>query len=257
MKRVSAARRHSVGSLVAVAAVAITTCALAIALAPLALRTVASAKDEAKPAKLKKNQAWVAPDFATQGVRAIAFAPVSSFDRSPESEKYVQQYVEPGFAQLKYRFVSQATTMDRVRRGEAQKSMDALHAAFLAGEPIDTALTHAVAAQVGTDAMIFTHVTQWQRYVVDAQTRGQSFTQVGVEMTMISLKDGRPLWRGNFQEKGDGPYNDPSTQQVTERDPGGNQQGKRSQLDPPSYPEVLEKLVGRAAKAMPPPPPAG
>jgi hypothetical protein len=237
------------------ALVALASCTAALALAPSAKRAVA-AKAEEKPAKLKKNQAWVAPDFAAHGVRSIAFAPVSSFDRNPEAEKYVQQMIEPGFAQLKYRFIGQAQTMDRVRRGEVVKALEALHASYLAGATLDTAQARVIAEQVGADALLFSHVSQWQRYVVDEQTRGQSFTQLGVDMALYSLKDGRPLWRGNFQEKGDGPYHDPNVAPPVDRDPGGNAVGRKAQLEPPSYPEVLEKLVGRAVKSLPPPPPS-
>jgi hypothetical protein len=144
--------------------------------------------------------------------------------------------------------------MDLVRRGQAEKAMAALHTASLQGAPLDTVAAHAVAAQVGADAILFSNVNQWQRFVVDASTRGQSFTQVGLDVVLYSLKDGRPLWRGNFQEKGDGPYNDPSLQTSPERDPGGNSVGKRGQFEPPAFPEVLEKLAERIAKAMPPPP---
>ena len=73
---------------------------------------------------------------------------------------------------------------------------------------------------------------------------------------MYSLKDGRPLWRGNFQEKGDGPYNDPSVSQALERDPGGNAVGKKGQFEPPPYEEVLQKLAARVAKTLPPAAPA-
>jgi hypothetical protein len=239
-------------SLAAVAVVALAAVASAALLAPPAHRAMAASKADEKPVKLKKNQAWVAPDYAAARVNAIAIAPVSSFDRNPESEKLVRQAVEPELAALKYRFVGQNTAMDRVRRGGAEKAMEALHAAYLAGAPLDTAQTHAVQVLLGTDALLFGHVSQWQRYVVDPSTRGQSFTQIGVDAAMYSLADGRPLWRGSFQEKGDGPYNDPSVQQTTERDPGGNAVGRKGQLDPPPFEEVLLKLAARVAKAMPP-----
>src|SRR6185503_20321039 len=82
-------------SLAAVALIAFAAVMTAVALAPMAHRAVAASKDDEKPAKLKKNQAWTASDFAARGVRSIAIAPVSSFDRNPESEKLVRQAFEP------------------------------------------------------------------------------------------------------------------------------------------------------------------
>jgi hypothetical protein len=210
---------------------------------------------DAKPPKPKKNQAYVAPDFAAYGVITIGMAPVSSFDHVEENEKLFRQAVEPGFGNMEgYKFQAPSYFMDVVRKGGVSDQLAAIEKAGLAGLPSDTAAAAAVGLKTHVQAVLFSRLTTWQRLVVDPNTRGQSFTQVGAEFALVSLKDGAVLWRGAFQEKGDGPYNDPNAGEVTERDATGNSTAKQAQLEPPSFREVLEKLISRVRATLPPAP---
>jgi hypothetical protein len=215
---------------------------------------LAAKPDAARPAKLKKNEAYVAKDFKQYGVVRIAMAPVTSFDRNEEAERMARGMIERGLAPLKYRFQGQTMTMDLVRKGEVEDDMTRLHDDFLKGEPLDSAAVANVAARVPGDALMFAHVSQWERFIVDPSARGQSFTQVGIDFALYSLKDGTLLWRGNFLQKGDGPYNEPAANETPDRDPGGNAVARAGRLEPPPFPEVLDKLMERVARSLPPPP---
>jgi hypothetical protein len=61
------------------------------------------------------------------------------------------------------------------------------------------------------------------------------------------------LWHGSFAERGLGPYNDPSTADVPERDPTGNATARSAALDPPPFRDVLDKLIGKVTSSLPPP----
>jgi len=207
---------------------------------------------EIKPPKVKRNQAYVAPDFASYGVITIGMAPVSSFDQVAENEKLFRQAVESGFGNMDgYKFQAMSYFIDEVRKGGVTTQLAAIEKAGLAGLPSDTAAVDAVALKTNVQAVLFSRLTTWQRLVVDPNTRGQSFTQVGAEFALVSLKDGVVLWRGSFQEKGDGPYNDPNAGEVTERDATGNSVAKQAQLEPPSFIEELEKLISRVSATLP------
>jgi hypothetical protein len=219
----------------------------------------ARAGGEAKPVmstkdvKLKRNQAWVAPQWADYGVATIAFAPVTSVSRDTEAERLTRQAVEAAFAGAKFKAMGQGFFMDLVRKNGVEPAFNTMQGNVLAGAALDTAAVRQVAEKVGAQAVLFTHVTTWQRQVVDPNARGQSFTQVGAEMAMFSLRDGALLWRGSFQEKGDGPFNDPAANEATERDPSGIRTTNQSRLEPPTYVEVLDKMMERAAAALPKP----
>lgn len=216
----------------------------------------ASAKDE-KPAKLKKNQATIAPGFAAYGVITVGMAPVTSIDHVEENEKLFRQAIEPGFGLLnRYKFQGASFFMDAVRKGGAADALTAIEKAAQAGQPADSAAVALVRSKTSVQAVLFSRLSTWTRLVVDPSTRGQSFTQVGGDFVLVSLKDGTLLWRGSFLEKGDGPYNDPGAGEVTERDAGGNSTARQAQLEPPSYREMLEKLAHRAAATLPPAPAA-
>ena len=220
-----------------------------LAFAPVA----AHAADKAP--KAKKNQAQVAPNFAEYGIVSIGMAPVSSFDHNEANEREFRNAVETGFGTLPgYQLQQTSWFIDSVRKAGANNALAALEKSALAGAPSDTLAIAALQGKVQVDAVLFSRLGTWTRQVVDVNTRGQSFTQVGADFAMVSLKDGAIVWRGNFLEKGDGPYNDPNTAEVTERDATGNSTARQAQLEPPSYREVLEKLVNRTRGTLPKPP---
>lgn len=246
--------RRQAGGLVPGMLVALVAAALAVA--PSGVAGAADRKPD-KPVKLKKNTAWVVPDWEARGIRTIAIAPIRSVGRDPEAETLTRRHLENALAGRSYRYLGAGSIMETVKRGEVEPAFVAAGDAFTAEAPIDTASARALGEKLQTDAFLFTNVTNWQRYVVDENTRGASFTQVAVDVVLYSLADGAIVWRGSFQEKGDGPYNEPQTRAGnTERDPGSNAFGRSSSLEPPTYEEVLDKLMARVAAALPKPAPA-
>lgn len=220
-----------------------------LAFAPM----VAQAAD--KPKKPKQNQAVVVPNFAEYGIVAIGMAPVTSFEHNEANEREFRNAVETGFGTLPgYKLQQTSWFIDGVRKAGATNALAALEKTALAGAPSDTAAIAALQGKVQVDAILFSRLGTWTRQVVDINTRGQSFTQVGADFALVALKDGAIVWRGNFLEKGDGPYNDPNTAEVTERDATGNSTARQAQLEPPTYREVLEKLVNRVRGTLPKPP---
>jgi hypothetical protein len=225
-----------------------------VAAAPDA-RAADAAKDSkpAAAAKLKKNQVWLAPDWDTRAIRSIAIAPLRSVERNAEAEALSRRGLEAALAGRPYRFRSASTFLEAIKIGKAEAAWITAQAAAARSAPLDSATVRALHDALSADAVLVASVTNWQRYVVDEQTRGASFTQVGVEVALYSLADGVPLWRGNFVEKGDGPYNEPQGGDATSRDPSGYNAGRKAALEPPAYEEVIEKLMSRVAAALPKP----
>jgi len=208
-----------------------------------------------KAPKAKKNQAIVAPNFAEYGIASIGMAPVTSFDHNEANERDFRNAVETGFGTLEgYKLQQTSWFIDSVRKAGANNALAAIEKTALAGAPSDTTALAALQGKVQVDAILFSNLNTWTRQVVDVNTRGQSFTQVGGDFALVSLRNGAVVWRGSFLEKGDGPYNDPNTAEVTERDATGNSTARQAQLEPPSYREVLEKLVNRVRGTLPKPP---
>lgn len=236
-------------------ALAVAVAFLAVAAAPA--QAADEAKAKAKPAaKLRKNQAWVAPDWEARAIKSIAIAPVRSVERNVEAETIARRGLESALADRPYRFRPVSSIMEAVKLEKADAAWAAAVGAATKGAPLDSASTGAVRAALTTDGLLFTQVTHWQRYVVDEQTRGASFTQVGIDAVLYSLADGAVVWRGSFVEKGDGPYNEPQTGDRDTRDPSGNLNARKAALEPPAFEEVVEKLMGRVAGALPKPAPA-
>jgi hypothetical protein len=223
---------------------------LLLALALVAPRAGHAA--DTRTGKVKKNQAWVAPDFATYAITTIGMAPVSSIDHVEENERLFRGAIETGFGTLEgYRLQGTSWFLDGVRKAGAAGALAAMEKTAFAGARADSVTLAALQGKVHVDAILFSRLSTWTRQVVDVNTRGQSFTQVGGDFALVSTKDGAVVWRGNFLEKGDGPYNDPNTAEVTERDATGNSTARQAQLEPPSYREVLEKLTNRVCSTVP------
>jgi len=234
--------------------IAMTLLVCALAVPATRARAEDAKKTESKPVKLKKNQAYVAPNFADYKLVSFALAPVTSLDRNADTEKMVRQASEAAFSGTKYKLQGSSYLMELVRKNGVEPQFNAIQKSAAQGAAVpDSATLGAVSRQVAAQAILFSNVTQWQRLVVDPATRGQSFTQVGGDFALVSLKDGAILWRGSFLEKGDGPYNDPNIAETTERDATGNSTARQGQLEPPSYIEVVEKLMTRVAGTLPKP----
>jgi hypothetical protein len=232
-----------------------TTIALVLLLGATLPATAFAADAKDKPAaatKLKKNQAWVAPDWEARAIKAIAIAPLRSIERNPEAEALGKRGLETALAGQPYRFRSSTTIAEAIRAAKADAAWSAGFTAAAKGAPLDTASARALREALSSDAILFSSVTGWQRYVVDEQTRGASFTQVGVDAVMYGLTDGTVVWRGSFVEKLDGPYNEPQTDPSTSRDPSGYS-GRKTALEPPSYDEAVLKVMTRLAGSLPRP----
>lgn len=244
-------RRPSIPAAITVGLGLIGVLALTLGPAPPPARAADAAKG--KPlAKLRKNQAWIAPDWDARGIKSIAIAPLLSLERNPEAEAITRRGLEAAFAGKPYRFRGSGTVHEAVHAAKADAAWTAATAASKGGAPLDSATARALHAALSADAVFFGSVTNWQRFIVDEQTRGASFTQVGVDFALYSLVDGAVVWRGTFVEKGDGPFNEPQRGDVTPRDPSGYS-GRRAALEPPTYQEVVEKLMVRIAGALPKP----
>ncbi len=234
--------------------------ALALALACVAsslpvASTVALAADEVKPAKKtkpKKNQAVVAEDWATRSIRSIAMMPLESLDGDEQARNLTRSAIENALADRGYKLLPAGSVRSTADRGAATPALEAATKAFHEETPLDSISAAALHGALRTDAILCTNLTQWKRYVVDPYTRGASFTQVAFDGALFSLVDGVVLWRGSFQEKLDGPYNEPQRGDQDIRDPGQNAKPQAA-LEPPLYEEVLDKLMLRATGTMPKP----
>jgi len=234
----------------AAALAAALTLAALVALAPGAAR----AADSAKP---KKNEALVSPRFAAYGVARIALAGATSVDGNADSEKLFRQAIEQSFSELKYRFQGYSYFIGAVRQAGGEPTLAVVRKAAFAGTAPDSTALSAMRTAAAVDALLFANLTTMDRTVIDADTRGQSSTDIGGEFVLLALKDGAVLWRGNFAERGLGAYNDPNVADVPQRDPTGNAQASQgSALNPPEFREVMEKLLKKVAKSLPPPPAA-
>jgi len=214
--------------------IAMTLLVCALAVPATRARAEDAKKTESKPVKLKKNQAYVAPNFADYKLVSFALAPVTSLDRNADTEKMVRQASEAAFSGTKYKLQGSSYLMELVRKNGVEPQFNAIQKSAAQGAAVpDSATLGAVSRQVAAQAILFSNV--------------------GGDFALVSLKDGAILWRGSFLEKGDGPYNDPNIAETTERDATGNSTARQGQLEPPSYIEVVEKLMTRVAGTLPKP----
>lgn len=220
--------------------------------AALAVTLIAAPAHAAGAAK-GKNEAAVSPHFSDYGIVRIALAGVTSVDGNADSEKMFRQATEMAFGELKYKFQGWTYFINSVRQAKAESLLDVTRKVAFAGTAPDPAALAALRAASAVDALLFGNLTRVNRNVIDADTRGQSSTDVGGEFVLLALKDGAVVWRGNFAERGLGAYNDPNVADVPQRDPTGNAVAHSDALDPPDVREVMEKLLKKVAASLPAP----
>jgi len=144
------------------------------------------------------NAATVSAHYADYGIVRIALAGVTSVDGNADSEKMFRQTTEMAFGELKYKFQGWSYFINSVREAKAESLLNATRKAAFAGAAPDPAALAALRSASAVDALLFGNLTRVNRNVIDADTRGQSSTDVGGEFVLLALKDGAVVWRGNF-----------------------------------------------------------
>jgi hypothetical protein len=204
------------------------------------------------------NFAWTHPDYAQFDVQSIAMLPVTSYDNDLEAEKRVEAGLGAALRSANYRWVSGASSRDRLRAAAPRDSVLLLVRAGVTNQVrIDSLAAPGLCRLLGVDALLSVRLDLWERFEPEWDQAGKPTTSVQIRAALVDSA-GRLLWNAAGTETGEGPYHDPSapTMGVSGSGPGGPKP-ITAQGGAPSYDEVLTKLFARWTPQFPARPTTG
>ena len=229
-------------------------CAAALVACAVTLVFVANAPLAAK--KPKAEDRFLHPKYSDFGVRTIAVLTPATFKPDDDAVTIARRSVERAVRPTGYRFLSAENFLFAARSAGVEAAARSLDESWKKKGTLDSAALATVGRARIADAVLATQMTTWERYVVEYNVAGQSFTQVAATMSLYSTATGERLWAGSFSERGDGPYNNAGGGEsvIGVQGAGGLNPTARTStsLDPPTFEEVTAKLEPKIRQGFPP-----
>ncbi len=193
---------------------------------------------------------WARPDLDSLGVTSIAFLPAATYDNNLEVEKQVQGALGQALHQSGHRWVSAQSARDILQRDSSGISlMKSVRQALLKNPRVDSLTAPLLCGRLRTRAVMSVRVDNWQQVKVEWNQTGKPSTMIQLKAALVDTL-GRLLWTASGSETVEGPYYDPSAQS-SELTTGAIGHSQTSGPAPPSYPEVLARILTRWAANFP------
>lgn len=241
-----------------------------------AMRTIAvlliaaSAGLAAAPAVLAADDAtkkldlvWSVPDVDSIPLRSIALLPPSTFTNDLKAEKEIESAWEQVFRATGHRWYSATLVKDLVKSGLGGDSMlVALHAALLKEPRVDSLTARKLCRVLHTSAVMSVRADQWEQVAIEWNQSGEPWTTVQLKAALVD-SSGRLLWTVSGSETAKGAMHSASENNTLGvKSSGLNLQPVTAEGGPPSFQEVLARLLGRwvlrfPARAAAPPASSG
>jgi hypothetical protein len=201
--------------------------------------------------KGKKDLVWVHPAFDSLSIVSIAMLPSAAFDNDLADEKIVDLVVAQGLNPLGYRWISTSVSRDLLRRSFGGDSvLKALDRMLLDRGRIDSLVAPLLAGALRTKAMLSVRIELFEQVTMEWNQAGKPSTTVQLRAALVDSM-GRLLWTASGSETADGPYHDPLAGTLGVKGSGLGSTPMTNQGGPPSFEEVLSRLVARWVAKLP------
>lgn len=201
---------------------------------------------------------YVAPEFPTLKLESLAYVGMGSIVPDPvavrTADAMVCSYLCGG--QSKFLIVDPETARSRAQSRGVIKELDQVTRQWRDNHEVDLPNVKTLGSTLGFDGFVFADLTQWREEQIDWTNEGNSFTEVGITVSIYDAETGLLAWKGEKMERresihyrpadsgGSGIYSDPGGIQRTER-------ADRLTPPPPPAAEVAESVVQNLMLGLP------
>jgi hypothetical protein len=223
--------------------------ALIAALAVAAITGPWAAIAADRPQGRELDLVWAHPALDTVSLGRIAMLPAASFDRDLSNEKLVEGMLAAALRGSGHRWLSTTSVRTLLRTASGGDSLlNGVRDELLKNARLDSLAAIRVCEQLRAGAVLGIRVDRFEQVKLEATQSGKPSTTVQVKAALMDAR-GRLLWTISGSEFGEGPYQS----QSGIRTPAGgvNLNPVSTNLGPPSYEEVLQKLFDRWAPRFP------
>lgn len=205
---------------------------------------------------------FMAPMYPTLKLESLAYLGTASMVPDPLGVPVVDQllrsYLQGG--QEKFLVIDEASARARATQAGAEANLDKAIRTWKNDHNVDPFVLKDLGAKLSVDGFVFGDLSHWREETVDWTSEGNSFTEVGISISIYDSKNGILAWKGEKMDHresqhyrhgtgiGSGVYNS-----------GGIERTERSDkiVPPPPKPEeVAETVVQQLIQGLPDRPPA-
>ena len=222
--------------------------------APLAALLVATAAMSSLAAKGARivDQVWTNPTIAASRLGYIAMLPVSTFDNNLPAATMVAGAWGQKFAGSGYRWISGTTSRDLIRAAGGDSLLKAVRDAVLKSGRPDSLTTPALCKSLHVNGLLAVRIDLWSQVTIQPDQAGKPSTTVQLRAALVD-STGRLVWTISGSETAEGQYVEPA---AGDENRSGTAATRSSGLGataapPPSYLEVLDRLLARWAPLFP------
>jgi hypothetical protein len=200
---------------------------------------------------------FLAPAYPTLKLESLAYLGVATMVPDPVGVPTVDQllrsYLQGG--QQKFLIIDETSARSRASKSGAVATLDKAIRAWKDQHTVDPFILKDLGEKLGMDGFVFGDLTHWREETVDWTSEGNSFTEVGVAISIYDAKTGILAWKGEKMERresqhyrhgsgvGTGVYNSGGIER-TER-------GDKIVPPPPKPDEVAETVVQQLIEGLP------
>lgn len=193
---------------------------------------------------------WLAPDYAQFHVASVALLPVATYDGNLEARRLSENAVGQALRGSGHRWVSAAVSRDYLQGAGGDSLVRSLNDQLTRTPRLDSLAAPGLSRLVHAQALLTVLVEQFEQRKLEFNEAGTPTTTVRLTAALVD-SSGRLLWTARGGDTLEGPYQDPNANPMGVSSSGLNNLPVTGQGGPPSYQEVLAKVLARWAPQFP------
>jgi len=202
---------------------------------------------------------YQAPEYPTLKLESLAYLGLASVAQEhtaiPIVDQLLRSYLLGG--QDKFVIVDVSAVQSRAIKEGLDKKLNSLISGWQNGHSVDQLSVQALGQTLGFDGFIFADLTRWREEQVDWTSEGNSFTEVGITLSIYESGSGQIAWQGEklqreesiHYNRGDGAGSGVYRQEGT--DAMRTERADKLAPEPPPAEEVAEKAVQNLIMGLP------
>ncbi|MBD3161001.1 MAG: hypothetical protein GF346_02460 [Candidatus Eisenbacteria bacterium] len=200
---------------------------------------------------------YLSPDYQEMKLTSLAYLGTASVGTDPAAvrtmDRLLRSYLTGG--QERFLIVGESTIRSRAADQGATEDLDRIIRTWKDRLDVDQLALQSFGERVGIDGFLFADLTNWREERVDWTDEGNSFTEVGLALSIYDARTGEIAWKGQKMVReesrhyrhsrggGSGVY----SEGVTER----TERADKIVPPPPPAEEVAEKAIQELIKGLP------
>ena len=209
-------------------------------------------------------RAYIAPDWGDQKIQTVAFIGLSGATTDENERKMAEDIVQQELRSSQSRFLvlPREAASDRAQKAGAKDDLKRVGDVWRSAHTVDQFLCSSLCQKLGVDGLLVATLDEWRKEKIDWQSEGSSFSEVGIELTIVGAKSGLVAWQASKRMREESPVYHPG-QLATEfytTDPNGTQRQGTASSAVPEAPEIdplARKVMASLFAAFPEPPSSG